>query len=71
MVFGDAEREVSRVCLGTVTLEQLGEDIADCELSPADEVLQKIEALHLRYSNPAPEGAERLTSLPPPWTRWT
>ena len=71
MVFGDSEREVPRASLGTVTLEQLGKHIAGGELSPANEVLQKIEALLLRYSNPAPGGTERLTSSPPPWTRWS
>jgi hypothetical protein len=71
MVFGDGELEVSRACLGTAMLEQLGEGIAGCGLSPADEVLQKFESLHLPYSNPAPRGAERIISSPPPLTRWT
>lgn len=45
---------VASTIIGATTLEQLGEDIAACEISLADEVLQQIEALHLRYSNPAP-----------------
>ena len=45
---------VASTIIGATTLEQLGEDIAACELSLADEVLQQVEALHLRYSNPAP-----------------
>jgi aryl-alcohol dehydrogenase-like predicted oxidoreductase len=45
---------VASTIIGATTLEQLGEDIAACEVRLADEVLQQIEALHLRYSNPAP-----------------
>ena len=44
---------VASTIVGATTLEQLGEDIAAVEVSLADEVLQQIEALHLRYSNPA------------------
>ncbi len=45
---------VASTIIGATTLEQLGEDIAAGEMSLADEVLQQIEALHMRYSNPAP-----------------
>jgi aryl-alcohol dehydrogenase-like predicted oxidoreductase len=45
---------VASTIVGATTLEQLGEDIAACEVSLADEVLEQIEALHLRYCNPAP-----------------
>lgn len=45
---------VASTIIGATTLEQLAEDIAACEVSLGDEVLQQIEALHLRYSNPAP-----------------
>jgi aryl-alcohol dehydrogenase-like predicted oxidoreductase len=45
---------VASTIIGATTLEQLGENIAACETSLAEEVLQQIEALHLRYSNPAP-----------------
>ena len=52
--FVAARSFVASTIIGATTLEQLGEDIAGCEVSLADEVLQQIEALHLRYSNPAP-----------------
>ncbi len=45
---------VASTIIGATTLEQLREDVAACGVSLADEVLQQIEALHLRYSNPAP-----------------
>ncbi len=45
---------VASTIIGATTLKQLGEDIAACEVLLADEVLQQIEALHLRYCNPAP-----------------
>jgi aryl-alcohol dehydrogenase-like predicted oxidoreductase len=45
---------VASTIIGATTLEQLGEDIAAGEVILANEVLQQIEALHLRYSNPAP-----------------
>jgi aryl-alcohol dehydrogenase-like predicted oxidoreductase len=45
---------VASMIIGATTLEQLGEDISACEVSLGDELLQQIEALHLRYSNPAP-----------------
>jgi aryl-alcohol dehydrogenase-like predicted oxidoreductase len=45
---------VAGTIIGATTLEQLGEDIAAGELTLSNEVLQQIEALHLRYSNPAP-----------------
>jgi len=45
---------VASTVIGATTLEQLREDIAACDVSLGDEVLQQIEALHLRYTNPAP-----------------
>ncbi len=45
---------VASTIIGATTLEQLGEDIAACAVSLGDDLLQQIEALHLRYSNPAP-----------------
>ena len=45
---------VASTIIGATTLEQLREDVAACEVPLADEVLQRIEALHLRYCNPAP-----------------
>jgi aryl-alcohol dehydrogenase-like predicted oxidoreductase len=40
--------------IGATTLLQLQEDIDACSLTLPDDVLAEIEALHLRYTNPAP-----------------
>lgn len=40
--------------IGATTMEQLQEDIEACEITLSEELLQQIEALHLRYTNPAP-----------------
>lgn len=40
--------------IGATTMEQLQEDIKACEITLSEELLQQIEALHLRYTNPAP-----------------
>jgi aryl-alcohol dehydrogenase-like predicted oxidoreductase len=40
--------------IGATTLAQLQEDIDACLLTLPDDVLTEIEALHLRYTNPAP-----------------
>jgi len=40
--------------VGATTMEQLKENIDACELSLSDAVQKEIEALHLRYFNPAP-----------------
>jgi aryl-alcohol dehydrogenase-like predicted oxidoreductase len=45
---------VASTIVGATTIEQLGEDIDACAGTLSDEVLQEIEALHLRYCNPAP-----------------
>ncbi len=45
---------VASTIIGATTLEQLGEDIAACEISLGADLLRQIEALHLRYGNPAP-----------------
>jgi aryl-alcohol dehydrogenase (NADP+) len=45
---------VASTIIGATTMEQLREDIAGCSGALTDEVLQEIEALHLRYYNPAP-----------------
>jgi aryl-alcohol dehydrogenase-like predicted oxidoreductase len=52
--FVASRRFVASTIIGATTLAQLGEDITACAVPLADEVLQQIEALHLRYSNPAP-----------------
>ena len=45
---------VASTIIGATTMEQLREDIVGCSGVLTDEVLQEIEALHLRYYNPAP-----------------
>jgi aryl-alcohol dehydrogenase-like predicted oxidoreductase len=45
---------VASTIIGATTLEQLGEDIAACEVSLGADLLRQIEALYLRYGNPAP-----------------
>lgn len=45
---------VASTIIGATTLEQLRENIDGCVATLSHEVLQEIEALHLRYSNPAP-----------------
>ncbi|MDP1733819.1 MAG: NADP(H)-dependent aldo-keto reductase [Sulfuritalea sp.] len=45
---------VASTIIGATTMEQLREDIAGCSGVLTDEVLKEIEALHLRYYNPAP-----------------
>ncbi len=45
---------VGSTIIGATTLAQLKENIAACAQPLAEDVLQEIEALHLRYTNPAP-----------------
>ena len=45
---------VASTIIGATTLAQLAEDVSACNTVLAHEVLQQIEVLHLRYSNPAP-----------------
>lgn len=45
---------VASTIVGATTLEQLSEDIDACGGTLSDEILKEIEALHLRYCNPAP-----------------
>lgn len=45
---------VASTLIGATTLEQLSEDISACLGRVSDEVVREIEALHLRFSNPAP-----------------
>ena len=44
----------SSVILGATTLEQLKENLASVSVTLAADVLEKIEAVHRRYPNPAP-----------------
>jgi aryl-alcohol dehydrogenase-like predicted oxidoreductase len=45
---------VGSTIIGATNLVQLKENIAACTLTLAEDILQEIEALHLRYTNPAP-----------------
>lgn len=45
---------VASTIIGATTLEQLREDIDGCQTTLGEEVLKEVEALHLRYTNPAP-----------------
>jgi aryl-alcohol dehydrogenase-like predicted oxidoreductase len=45
---------VASTIIGATTMAQLREDIAGCSGTLTDEVQEEVEALHLRYYNPAP-----------------
>lgn len=45
---------VASTIIGATTMEQLRENIDGCAGTLADGVLKEVEALHLRYCNPAP-----------------
>jgi aryl-alcohol dehydrogenase-like predicted oxidoreductase len=45
---------VGSTIIGATSLAQLKENIAACAQPLAEEVLQEVEELHLRYTNPAP-----------------
>jgi aryl-alcohol dehydrogenase-like predicted oxidoreductase len=45
---------VTSTIIGATTMEQLRENIDGCVETLSEDVLNEIEALHLRYSNPAP-----------------
>jgi aryl-alcohol dehydrogenase-like predicted oxidoreductase len=45
---------VGSTIIGATSLAQLKENIVACAQPLAEDVLQEIEALHLRYTNPAP-----------------
>jgi aryl-alcohol dehydrogenase-like predicted oxidoreductase len=45
---------VASTIIGATTMEQLHEDIDGCTGTLPEEVVKEIEALHLRYFNPAP-----------------
>lgn len=45
---------VASTIIGATTMEQLREDIDGCCATLSDAILRDIEALHLRYFNPAP-----------------
>ena len=45
---------VTSAIVGATSLTQLAEDIAACGMSLSEEIVQQIELIHLRYTNPAP-----------------
>jgi aryl-alcohol dehydrogenase-like predicted oxidoreductase len=40
--------------MGATTMAQLEENIEACEIKLREDVLEAIEAIHVRYTNPAP-----------------
>jgi aryl-alcohol dehydrogenase-like predicted oxidoreductase len=45
---------VASALIGATNLDQLRENIGACSLGLAPELLEEIERIHLRYTNPAP-----------------
>lgn len=45
---------VASTIIGATTLDQLREDIDSCDVTLSDDLLNAVEAIHLRYCNPAP-----------------
>jgi aryl-alcohol dehydrogenase-like predicted oxidoreductase len=45
---------IGSVILGATTLDQLRENLLSAEISLSDEILNRIEAVHRQYPNPAP-----------------
>jgi aryl-alcohol dehydrogenase-like predicted oxidoreductase len=54
LAFVASRRFVASTIIGATTIEQLREDIDGCAGTLPEEVIKEIEALHLRYCNPAP-----------------
>ncbi|MFZ2162675.1 MAG: aldo/keto reductase [Sideroxyarcus sp.] len=54
LAFARTRRFTGSVILGATTLEQLKENLDSAEIILSTEVLEKIEAVHRRYPNPAP-----------------
>lgn len=54
MAFVASRWFVASTIIGATTMDQLKENIEACALTLPDEALKEIEALHLRYFNPAP-----------------
>ena len=54
LAFARSRWFASSVILGATTLEQLKENLGSSELTLSAEVLERIEAVHKRYPNPAP-----------------
>jgi aryl-alcohol dehydrogenase-like predicted oxidoreductase len=44
----------SSVILGATTLDQLRENLDSADISLTTEVLERVEAVHRQYPNPAP-----------------
>ena len=54
LAFVASRNFVASTIIGATTIEQLRENIDGCAGTLSDEIVQEIEALHLRYCNPAP-----------------
>jgi aryl-alcohol dehydrogenase-like predicted oxidoreductase len=54
LAFVASRHFVASTIIGATTMEQLREDLDGCAGTLPDDVMKEIEALHLRYFNPAP-----------------
>jgi len=54
LAFVDRRWFVASTIIGATSLEQRREDLAASETRLTDEALADLEAVHLRYTNPAP-----------------
>jgi aryl-alcohol dehydrogenase-like predicted oxidoreductase len=54
LAFVASRAYVASTIVGATTLEQLRENVDGCAMILATDVIEEIEALHLRYFNPAP-----------------
>lgn len=54
LAFVASRKFVASTIIGATTIEQLRENVDGCAAMLSEGVLQEIEALHLRYFNPAP-----------------
>lgn len=54
IAFARTRKFIASPIIGATTLDQLKENIAACATPLTDEILEGIETIHLRYTNPAP-----------------
>ena len=54
LAFVNSRPFVSSTLIGATTLDQLKENINSINVSLSDEILNEIDAIHLRIQNPAP-----------------
>jgi len=54
LAFVNRQPFVASTLIGATTMEQLETNLASSDITLSDEVMQAIEQVHLRYSNPCP-----------------